>query len=366
MTRPALLIAATVLVAAAPAAARQTVGGGVVFQGYDLHDDLGVRAATLLLTPIAARLSLGDRLEVDAYTAWARGAVDIGGTEFTLSGPVDTRVRASYALTPWAVLTLGLNLPTGASEHDGGEALVAGALSTELLGFREAGWGVGLAATTGLATAYRVGEWGLGFGLSYRHAGEYSPRAGEELVFDPGDELRARLAFDRSVGATQFTAGLTLQHFSEDRADGRNLFQPGSRVRGDASATFRAGTRGTLAAFGAAAWRQRGDVLFDLRTGAPDEATIGGQRLLVAGLMGSFALSPALLVAPAADLRWIARDDAGGDGWLLGGGFDFTARSGRVELLPGGRIRVGRIATREGVDRSVVGGEVALTLRWRN
>jgi len=39
-------------------------------------------------------------------------------------------------------------------------------LATDLLGFREATWGTGFAVTTGIATARRGGQWGLGLGAS--------------------------------------------------------------------------------------------------------------------------------------------------------------------------------------------------------
>jgi hypothetical protein len=363
MTRISVVAAACILATASGAAA-QTFATGAMFQGYSLDDALGVRSANLFIVPVAFRSAIGSAVAVDVYSAWARGAINVAGTEYTLEGPVDTRVRASWTVAPWIVVTAGVNVPTGASEHDGEQALVASMLSTELLGFREAGWGVGLGATTGIATAHRFGEWGMGFGVSYRHAADYTPAAGGELQYNPGDEVRIRLALDRDIGASKLTAGFTFQNFAQDRIGGRNLFQPGSRLRGDVSYAFRAGALGALTAYGAAAWRERGDVLFDLTTGQPSSGTVGGQVLAVAGVSGQIAATSSLLLYPAVDVRWIDRDDPGGDGWLAGGGFDVPLRAGGVELLPGGRIRAGQLTSRQGTVRSVYGGEVGVTVRF--
>jgi hypothetical protein len=356
---------ALALLTAAPAAAQAqaAVGAGITFQGYTLDEPLGVRSANLLLAPIAARVAFGNALSVDAYGAWARGAANIGGTEYTIEGMVDTRVRASLTVAPWAVLTLGVNVPTGTSARDGEEALVASALSTELLGFREASWGLGFAATTGVVTAHRVGDWGVGFGASYRHAADYAPSVADDFQYNPGDEVRLRLALDRNFGANKLTLGLTFQNYAEDRIDGQNLFQPGRRWRGDASWAFPAGA-GALTAYTAAAWRQRGDVFFDLATGQPTTGTVGGQRLAVAGLTGSVPVSPTLTVMPAADVRWIDRDERGGDGWMAGIGLDLPVRAGSAAIVPGGRVRVGALKTRPGESRTIYGAEAGLTIRF--
>jgi hypothetical protein len=356
--------AALVLAATAPLSAQTTFGTGAIFQHYSLDRALGVSAAQLWLTPVAVRVPLGSALAFDVYSAWARGSADVAGATYTLDGFVDTRIRASWSLAPWAVATVGVNLPTGSSEHDGEQAIVASVMATELLGFREAGWGVGLAATTGIATAHRIGEWGLGFGASYRHATEYSPAPGAEQRYNPGDEIRLRLALDRSVGSSQFTAGVTFQNFAEDQVDGRNLFQPGSRLRGDAAWVFRVGAASIMTASGALVWRERGDLFFDVHTGQPMRETIGGQVLAVGGLGGSVPITRTFTIMPAVDARWVNRDDPGGDGWLAGGGLDIPLRVGAFHFMPGGRLRYGQLAGTTGPRRSIMGAEVAATVRW--
>mgnify|MGYP005858088995 CR=1 FL=1 len=132
-------------------------GGGALFQSFSFNEALGAEVANLTMVPVAYTVPVGSRLSLDLFGAYARGAVEKEGTTFTLNGPVDTRVRASFQLTPWAVLTTLVNLPTGNSAHDFEEAVVASVLSTDILGFQEANWGTGTAVTTGIASAYEAG-----------------------------------------------------------------------------------------------------------------------------------------------------------------------------------------------------------------
>src|SRR5215510_7150985 len=172
------------------------IGGGAQFQGYSFAKGLGVSAANLLMLPVAYEQPIGRSLSIDIYSAYARGAVEIGDTVYHLNGLVDTRVRANWAATPWAVLTVGLNLPTGDSQHDSEEAVVSNVLATEVLGFREASWGLGFGTTTGIATVHNFGGLGVGFGASYRLGSEFEPSADTTLRYTPGNETRVRLALD--------------------------------------------------------------------------------------------------------------------------------------------------------------------------
>lgn len=363
----ATLLAATV---AAPAAAQVRSGElstGVRFQGYELDDALGVEAVNLLLIPIAYQLTIGDRLGFDLYSAYARGAALIGGTEFVMAGPVDTRVRANYQVAPWVVLTFGLNLPTGAASQTEDEARVAAVLATDLFGFREANFGLGFGATTGIAAAHRIGETGVGFGASYRLASEFEPRADTAFKYAPGNEVRIRVGVDRNIGSNKLTAGVTYQNFQPDRLDGRNLFQAGNRWRGDVTYSFRTGTAATWTAYLTDVWREQGDLqLGELDSRAPSDSTlvIGTQNLMLLGMTGSWRISPALTVMPVTELRRLTRQDEGGEGWMLGAGAAVPLRYGSIALRPGGRLNFGSLAGAEIDGRTVWGGELNLTIGW--
>lgn len=347
----------------------QSLGAGTHFQGFRFERTLGIEVANLLLTPVAYRLRLGKSLDTDLYAAYARGAVQANNRVFTLSGMVDTRLRAVWQARPWAALTLAVNLPTGNATHDAGEARVASVLATDILGFREASWGTGFALTSGVAAAHRAGDWGIGFGFSYRLAGEFEPLADTAITYAPGDETRFRLALDRTFGQNKLTVGFTFQSYAQDQVDGRNLFQSGNRLRSDMTYAFRSG-RSTWTAYAANIWRERGDVRLDIvdASGAVVGDTTfhtGWQNLFIAGLTGAVPVATGFNVRPAVDVRIQSREQTGGAGWLLAAGGDVPLRLfGTYDLFPRGRFLFGQLETDLGVARSLWGGELGITVRW--
>lgn len=331
--------------------------------GYPLDN------ATLLLLPVAYQQPIGEHVTVDAYSGFAVGSVKAGGNTFRLSGPIDTRLRASWSATPWAVLTLGLNIPTGKATHDTDEAVVASVLSTDLLGFREANFGVGFGATTGIATARRVGEWGIGFGASYRLSSGFEPNADTTLKYTPGNEARARVVLDRTIRGNKLTAGVTFQNYTQDKIAGRNLFQSGNRWRGDATYSFRTGAAASWTMYVSDLWRQRGDLTLSLLkpgggTVRDSIARTPSQNLLIAGLAGAWRVSPSLMLRPGVDLRLQNRSEAGGTGWVLGGGTEVPLRSGSMEISPAARVTFGQIETPAREMKSLFGGELGVSVRW--
>lgn len=361
------LLCALALVPAA-ASAQSGVASGVRFHGYDFGEGFAAEAVNLLLFPLAFDQTITRTVRVDAYTAYARGAANFGGTEYTLNGLVDTQVRVNWTVRPWAVLTIGANLPTGDPSHDANEARVASMLSTELLGFQEANFGLGFATTTGIATAYRTGEYGLGFGASYRAASGFEPSADTSVTYTPGDELRLRVALDRDFGGNRLTVGGTFQTFRTDELDGRNLFQSGKRWRGDASYSFRTGANATWTAFVSDVYRDRGDAIVSFidATGTPRDSTFqtGHQNILVGGVRGSWRLSPGLSIRPAFDARIQSREQEDGEGWLIGAGGDVPLRWGRFDVFPSARATLGELTDAAGVGYRVLGAELGLMMRW--
>lgn len=365
----ALALAALV---ASPAAAQQNhrVGVGAHFHGYDFGQGVGVDVANLFMIPVAYHAPVTDRLQADVYAAWAEGHVQRDGFTRVLRGVTDAQIRASYQATPWALVTLSANLPTGDATHDPNEAIVASVLASDLLGFREANWGTGFSLTSGVATATRFGEWGVGLGASYRAAGGFEPEEGRSLEYVPGNETRIRLGVDRNVGeGGKFTAGLTFQSFDTDQFGGRNLFEAGNRVRADASLALRAGST-TWTVFGSSTWREQGDVTLQIVN--PRGETVGdtiahtsGQNLAQIGVAGSIPLGSRYRVRPQVDFQVQTRDEIDGTAWMLGAGGDVPLRIvGLVDIFPRARVLVGRLVNADGASVDVWGGELGATVRW--
>ena len=239
---------------------QQSIAGGVNMHAYTFDEGIGASSASLMLMPVAVQQPIGQSWLAEAYLSYARGTVEMDGATYHISAPTDTWTRLSYIGLAGTAFTIGLNLPTGHPTHDSEEAVVATVLSTDILGFREASWGMGFAATGGISTAYQVGQWQVSVGGSYRQNSDFRPRADTTVRYAPGSEMRARLAFARDIGETKRVSfGLMALNYAEDQLDGRNLFQAGPRVMVDGSYSFPIG-RTSWSLFLADIWRGKGDV----------------------------------------------------------------------------------------------------------
>lgn len=362
------------MVGAAAADGQVTVGTGAQLTGYGFDPGLGADAAELLVLPVAVRLPVGDRFDVDVSSAWARGRVEIDDTRLQLAGPVDTRVRMSAQATPWARMTVGAQLPTGHASHDSEEAVVASVLSTDLLGFRESNWGSGTALTTSVATATRAGSWGVGIAAAYALRGSFNPSADVDSVrYTPGDETRVRVGLDRNFGNNTLTLGGTFITYAEDRANGRNLFRSGDRFRFDVSYQFRA-SAGVWTLYAADVARTNGDLTLEVVDefgGTAGDTTVAtaDQNMLVGGLVGAIGLGSGFVFRPHLDLKLQTRSEPdgsdAGSGWLLAAGGDVPARLfGRTDFFPRARVLVGSIRDRQGESVPLLGMELEGTIRW--
>lgn len=375
MTRRTLGSGAALLLAlsiAAPANAQYVAGGGVDYLGYSFDEGLGADAAQLMMIPVAVRIPVGDKLIFDLFGAWAEGRVEQENQVFSLSGPVDTRLKASYQAMPWALVSVSANLPTGNSAHDGQEAIVASVLSTDLLGFRETTWGTGTAITTSVASAATAGGFGIGIAAAYSARGEFEPSADDPtLTYQPGNETRVRVGIDRNFGTSTFTAGGTFVTYTDDQARGENLFQAGNRLRFDASYAFRAGA-GVWSIYAADLMRENGDLTLDIIDQNGDfvsDTTVvtAKQNLIVGGIIGTVGIGGGYVFRPHVDYKYQTREETGGSeagsGWMVAAGGDIPIRIAGTEFFPKARVYFGSIKDINEVAVSTLGMELNGTIR---
>jgi hypothetical protein len=375
VTRRTLGAGATLLLAlsiATPASAQYVAGGGVDYLGYSFDEGLGADAAQLLMIPVAVRIPAGDKLIFDLFGAWAEGRVEQENQVFSLSGPVDTRLKASYQAMPWALVSVSANLPTGNSAHDGQEAIVASVLSTDLLGFRETTWGTGTAITTSVASAATAGGFGIGIAAAYSARGEFEPSADDPtLTYQPGNETRVRVGIDRNFGTSTFTAGGTFVTYADDQARGENLFQAGNRLRFDASYAFRAGA-GVWSIYAADLMRENGDLTLDIIDQNGDfvsDTTVvtAKQNLIVGGIIGTVGIGGGYVFRPHVDYKYQTREERdgsqAGSGWMVAAGGDIPIRIAGTEFFPKVRVYFGSIKDFNEVAVSTVGMEFNGTIR---
>jgi hypothetical protein len=364
---------------AEPVDGQYSLGLGVDYLGYSFDQGLGADAAQLFMVPVAVRLPVSSSLTVDVFSAWAEGRVEQNNQVLKLSGPVDTSVKASYQATPWALISVGANVPTGDPTHSGEEAIVASVLSMDLLGFREATWGTGTAFTSSVATAMNAGGFGLGIAAAYAVRGAFEPSADLAVQYQPGNEARVRVGVDRNFGNSTFTAGATFIQYTDDTADQVNLFKAGNRLRFDATYAFRAGA-GVWTIYAADLIRENGDLRLDIvddAGGVVDFTTIqtAKQNLIAGGLIGTVGLGGGFVFRPHLDFKYQKRDEPvtqlnpvgsdAGTGWIASAGGDIPLRVfGGYDFFPKARVFFGSIRDATGSDASLLGMEFKGTMRW--
>jgi hypothetical protein len=377
-------VAVALSVALAGSAEAQSLGTGIDYLGYDFDAGLNADAAQLFMVPLAVRIPVNQNLRFDIFSAWADGRVEQGNTTLQLTGLVDTSIKGSWQATPWAMVSFGVNLPTGNSAHDSEEAIVASVLSNDLLGFREATWGTGLALTSSVAAARKVGGWGFGVAAAYAARSGFEPTEADpgapaiDLTYQPGNEVRVRGGLDRNFGNSTLTLGATLINYAEDKVsddlgDDRNLFQAGSRIRFDGTYAFRAGA-GVWTIYAADLIRQNGDlrvaVVDDTNLIVGDEILVTAkQNLIVAGFMGTVGLGSGFVFRPHVDFKNQSREEADGNtagsGWILAAGGDIPLRIfGGYEFFPKARVYWGSIEDASQAGVGVLGLEFKGTLRF--
>lgn len=366
-------LGAALALRAAPGRAQLMAGAGADYLGYTFDDGLGAESIQLFMIPVALRYEATPGLAFDVSAAWARGRVESEGARLELSGPTDTSLRVAYQATPWALLTVGANLPTGESQHDSDEAIVAGLLATDLLGFREASWGRGLAVTSSLAVAGTVGTFGLGLAGAYSLRGKFNPSEEQaDLEYQPGNETRVRLGVDRNFGNSTLTLGGTFINYTDDRANGRNLFKAGNRFQFDLSYAWRMGGE-VWTVYAADLVRQNGDATLTVLDALGDSIGTAHQEtpkqnLALAGLVGAVRIGGGFVFRPHLDFKYQTREDAtgsdAGSGWLAALGGDIPVRVfGGHDFIPKARAMIGAVKSPDGSDVSVFGLEFRGTVR---
>lgn len=338
------------------------VRAAAVFESYEFSDEgaTGVGSVSLFSVPLQASLPLGDAFTLGVRTAFGAGSVeDAGGRVIDLSGPTDTEVQLGFRNRGAVSLSLSAIaiLPTGNSTHSADEALVSGAVATDLLPFRMSNWGSGGGVGAHASAAQSFGDTGVGFSASYVMGRAFEPVDGAPFSYQPGDHLRVRGAVDHNLGdGSRVTLSLTFDGFSEDQLEDTNLYQAGNRLQVMGSYGFRAGRRSTALLYGGVLHRSEGS---ELSAGAP---ITSARNLVLAG--GGIRIPTALgVLTPSVDTRVARRDDGLDQGWLAGAGMGIELRLGGQVVTPAVRGRLGELVIQEGLQTDITGFEISVSTR---
>lgn len=365
------MIAAAAILAAAPTTAHAqsaqsaSVASGAHVQEFSFGAGSDVSSARLVLVPFAYQARLTDGLVLDGYAAYAAGEVRSGNSTFELHGPVDSWARLRWSLTPWAIAAVGVSLPTGVERHSPEEAVVANVLSSDLLGFREGNWGAGASATAGISTAHAVGAARMTMGLSYRFVGSFDPRSDSAATYAPGNETRMRVGLGTNISGGHLETGITVQHFSVDRLNQRNLFQSGTRLRADLGYDI-----GGWSVYAADLWRARGELTLPVLNVIDGSAvrdtsmTVGWQNLALGGISGSLPIGHGYIIQPMVEAKARQRSDVAGRGWIASVGAGLPFRVLGLDAFPQVKLSRGSLMPSDSSGyRTLWGGEFSVVFR---
>ena len=215
------------LAVAAPLAAQDPSTTAVIvdpqFVSYQLGTGSTARTITQLGVPFAVIVPFSDRFNIDISASYANSQVKIPGqATSTINGLTDTQIRGNFTLGDnAAIITLGVNLPTGEYKVPTEQQSAAGQIGNDFLIYPVTSMGNGLAATGGIGFAQTLGNWNLGVGASFRYSTAFDAYQVQTSVlrFTPGNEARLRLGLDRPVGDGSFNVSLTYSKFGKDQAD---------------------------------------------------------------------------------------------------------------------------------------------------
>lgn len=346
-------------------------GGGAGFELYSFSDaqQVGLESISLATLPFGARATVASDVDVQLFGNVARGSLTrTDGSDATLFGLTDTDVQVDYTVggvggaTGENTLTLTgvVSLPTGSATHDAEEAAVAGAVAADLLPFRISNWGRGGGVALQAAGARSFENFGAGLSLAYRVSGDFEPREANEFTYQPGNELRVRLALDRELGTGgKGSLVLGFQNFSDDAVDGTNVFQSGSRFNATGSYAFPAVGRGAGVVYAGVIHRSNGTFL----QGATSSDT-PSQDLV---LLGSQLRIPwgSTRVKPRVDGRLFRTEDGRGQGYVAGVGVSMDVPRDRITWMPSVTARFGNLEAVEGRESSFTGFEIGVRARFQ-
>ncbi len=343
-----------------------TVRTGPIFEGYYLGSGLAFDHITELTVPVSLSQRVGSRLDVDLATAYASASVrTVGGSDLSLSGLVDTDVRAAFAVIPGRLLlTLVGTLPTGRQTVPDSTVPLFGVLATDLLGFTTPSFGSGGAITGGFATAMRWGDnWAIGAGASYRHQASFTPFSGSGEL-QPGDEGRARLGVEGPLGGGKYFRGAAIYTVSaNDEITGGPSSISGDRVLVYSALNLPSG-RGTLSLYGFEMRRLRPR---GFTTTYANAIKVPRGNVLSLGARLERPLGPRATLVPNLELRHELTDGPTGLtllGYLARPGADLRYQlSGQAVLVLQGRLGFGKLED-QGVSVSLLGPQLGALLQW--
>ncbi|MGQ0646439.1 MAG: hypothetical protein ACT4P7_02640 [Gemmatimonadaceae bacterium] len=182
-----------------------------------------IKTVEQVSVPFGASFSTARGWTLDVAAAFTTGTVEYdNGATTEINGISDVRVRASGKLLgDGLILSLGANLPTGATGLDTAQLAALRVLAAPALGINLPAFGFGPSGAVGLVGTRLLGNWVGALGLSYEFRGRFSPiaalQAGADPEFDPGNTTRVSLGLEGFVGDSRLSVQGGADFYSDDR-----------------------------------------------------------------------------------------------------------------------------------------------------
>lgn len=343
-----------------------SVAVGTHYQGYSFGSGSDVDKSSLFLIPIAFQMVVAPGMVLDAYTVNVQARVTSGSTVLKFNGQLDSWARLRWQYTPSTVVAIGISIPTGEGKQTAEQAAVASVISNDLLGYREGNWGAGGSTTAGIVTSWKPGNWRLSAGASFRLAAGFESQVDTVLRYNPGSELRGRIGAVRTFSSGTLESGLTVQTFTIDKRDKKNIFQAGPRVRFDLSYDLPS-TRISFANL----WRSKGDLIAPIINALNGTylrdtlITVGWQNLIISSASGTLRVADTFNLVPEASFRIRSASDRNGRGSMATVGVMVPFVYAKWAIFPGVKYGVGTLipSLTGSSSTGFRGGELSLIIR---
>jgi hypothetical protein len=212
--------------------------GGYTQPGVFGADSVRTRRITQVGIPISLSMAFTPQWTFDVQTLYSN--LSLRSQAFTaaapsrasLNGMSDVRTRVTGRLFDDAlVLTVGANLPTGATKLDGTDFLVLQTASAPALGLGSPPVGTGPSGTLGVVGARQLGGGAAAVGVSYEFRGTYQPVAAlvagaPSADFRPGNVMRMSFGYDRLIGKHRVVASAAADLFQDDVLTDKSVRTP--------------------------------------------------------------------------------------------------------------------------------------------
>lgn len=201
---------------------------GVAVQHYTYREGAALDEVTV---PLYVFVPVGQAFGASMRVGYASAT---GDDVEALSGPTDVQLGASYqrALGPaTAVLSLGLNLPTGPSGLTAEEFGTAVLLAQDEFAFEAPAFGQGFRVAPGFTLAVPLGRVAvLGLGAAHQVRTGFRPFEAMDERYVPADETLVTAGLDLRLGvASALSVDLTYAFYGSDTF-GPRTFDPGDRL----------------------------------------------------------------------------------------------------------------------------------------